>query len=134
MGQVDQGKGLAALNVTNDQAGMQDVYNQVDSLRQLIQAHRDYTFAWQLPHSLMRGDTPNVISFPGTMARSARQCMSASGGAPHWQTQVGVAGGAHPELLRRRRVARVRPHPQPRAQLHGQRRQGQLADVHGARR
>jgi len=64
------------------QQGMIDAYNNFDNVRQLWQGHRDYTYAWQLPHSKMRGDTADLISFPFTMARSARQCVSGK-----WESQ-----------------------------------------------
>ena len=79
--------GLAALQLSQSQQGMVDAYNAVDQVRQAWQGHRDYVATWQLPRSPAREDTAQLISLPGTMARSARMCVSINGGPAHWETQ-----------------------------------------------
>ena len=86
MSDLDHGKGLAALEIAHGPSAMKDAYDAVDNVRQLWQAHRDYVAAWQLPHSTMRGDSPDVVSLTSLVNRSARRCV-ATGGTPHWQTR-----------------------------------------------
>jgi len=68
--------GLRGVQIETSAQGMLAAYNAIDHDRQLLQAHRDYVATWQLPHSLMRADTTDLISFPATMARSARPCVN----------------------------------------------------------
>jgi hypothetical protein len=71
-------------NAVAGPSGIQDLYNKVDAFRQVWQAHRDYVYKWQaLPHSLMRGDTPDLISFTSMAARGSRMCVSGK-----WETQA----------------------------------------------
>ncbi len=70
-------------NSGSGQAGMQALFNTVDAFRQSWQAHRDYTFKWRvLPHSLLRGDTADLISFPSLAARGSRMCVNGA-----WESQ-----------------------------------------------
>jgi Met-zincin len=81
MDELDHGRGLAALTPSGV-SGMREAYAAVDNIRQLWQAHRDYTATWQLPRTSMRADTADMISFPATIARSSRHCVNGA-----WETR-----------------------------------------------
>jgi hypothetical protein len=71
-------------NAGSGQAGMLDLYNKIDSFRQAWQGHRDYVYKWKaLPHSLMRGDTPNLVSFTSLAQRGSRLCVNGA-----WEKQA----------------------------------------------
>jgi hypothetical protein len=70
-------------NAGSGQAGMQALYNTVDGFRQSWAAHRDYMYKWSaLPHSLMRGDTADIVSFPALASRGSRMCVNGA-----WESQ-----------------------------------------------
>jgi hypothetical protein len=81
--ELEHGGGLAGLTLSGGQQGMIDAYNAVDNIRTLWAGHRNYMYLNNLPHSTMRGDTADLISFPGTIARSSRLCVNGA-----WETQA----------------------------------------------
>jgi len=70
-------------NAASGQAGMLALYNKVDAFRQNWQAHRDYQYKWKaFNHSLMRGDTANLVSFTSIAQRGSRLCVNGK-----WESQ-----------------------------------------------
>jgi hypothetical protein len=87
MSDIDHGQGLAALQIAQSPQGMIDTYNAVDQVRQLWQGHKDFVNTWNLPYSTMREDPPTLVSFPGTLQRWSRQCITSTATpAPHWES------------------------------------------------
>jgi hypothetical protein len=70
-------------NAAGGTAGMQALFDNVDGFRQAWAAHRDYVYQWRaLPHSLMRGDTADLVSFTTMAQRGSRMCVNGA-----WESQ-----------------------------------------------
>jgi hypothetical protein len=70
-------------NAAGGAAGVLELYNKIDAFRQAWAGHRDYLYQWKmLPHSLLRGDTADLISFTSMAQRGSRMCVGGK-----WESQ-----------------------------------------------
>jgi hypothetical protein len=84
MSDTDHGQSALAGAAGEGPAAMLDLYNQIDDVRQKWQMHRDFVYKWQkLNHSLMRGDTTDIISFTSMAQRGSRMCVNGA-----WEKQA----------------------------------------------
>lgn len=63
---------------------MLDLYNKIDAFRTAWQNHRDYQYKWKaFNHSLMRGDTADIVSFTSMAQHGSRMCVNGA-----WEKQA----------------------------------------------
>ena len=119
--QIDHG--ITPFEGVSGDTGIENATAFINNWRSLTQNHADLQYAKQFIYRQQAWDPVNAMSLV-QIARSRGPALHRrlSGPGHALGVEGGVDGGPHQLVLRADRDPRVRPHPRPPAQLHGQHR------------